>query len=346
MHLQNLQSRATVDLEPTKSSGNRAKQSFTAPRGREDKTNPSAREERGVDPPPHLKELAIGENWIPFHPIEIQKVSEDPPIFILRNFVPYDACQSLIQAAIDQGLEAAKAQDSRENGGGETHQRRIGSSVTWLAPPGEDDSTTTGTSCGKANSDSSSAGEIADILTRLAADLCLGHHDSSRESVVPENLQIVQYQPNGRFDLHHDGQDRIVTVLTYLNGVARTWFPFVGAGIEDLPTSLKDPANALKGKEPGRDGLCIVGPHDAMPTCVDDDDDDDLPKSPPRVVRIEPGDAVIFYNYEIEQDEEFNRCRRMIRWKSFHCGLPASDIKWIATNWFRLEEEPETLHVS
>ena len=35
-----------------------------------------------------------------------------------------------------------------------------------------------------------------------------------------EPVQIVRYEEGGKYDLHHDGYNRFMTILTYLNGVA------------------------------------------------------------------------------------------------------------------------------
>jgi hypothetical protein len=58
----------------------------------------------------------------------------------------------------------------------------------------------------------------------------------------------------------------------------------------------------------------------------------------PHVVRVRAGDAVVFYNYEY--NEEISG--PIMSWRSLHAGMPASQEKWIATNWFSsdLMEKP------
>jgi hypothetical protein len=42
-----------------------------------------------------------------------------------------------------------------------------------------------------------------------------------------ESLQVAHYYRNGgKFDMHHEGFYHVVTALTYVNGIAGTWFPF------------------------------------------------------------------------------------------------------------------------
>jgi hypothetical protein len=78
---------------------------------------------------------------------------------------------------------------------------------------------------------------------------------------------------------------------------------------------------------------------------MNDYDDDN-----PHVVKIKPGDAIAFYNYQWMSTKKLHRnhdCSTtistnkdslMINWRSIHSALPASQEKWIATNWFAYDD--------
>jgi len=244
-----------------------------------------------VGPPSPLKELRIGESYNPFDPLEITKVSHDPPIFVMRNFLPQRERRTIMDAA-EINLRTAKTLTG-------SVQHRVGSSLTWIDGSGDGDE---------------EQHAIAEFMTQLSAHLFLD--DSVAESVNAEPLQVVKYDQAGSFDLHTDGCGRTVTVLTYLNGIAGTWFPLVGASnAEGCSMKLKNKAS-LEGKIPGVHGLVVAG--DEQPGMEESDN----------VVRVQAGDAVVFYNYENDP-----RLGKVPSWKSLHSGLKAMDTKWIATNW-------------
>jgi hypothetical protein len=180
------------------------------------------------------------------------------------------------------------------------------------------------------------ANHIATFMTQLTTSLFVPPALLDDSLVYPEQLQIVKYTEGGKFDLHHDGFDRVVTVLTYLNGVAGTWFPFVkpnsssggGGGHyekeEEPPTMTMEGIGMTNNKVPGQHGLWVVG---SEKPSLDDDDD----SSSSHIVRVKPGDAIVFYNYE--RHEEYGR---IMSWKTIHAGMPTDQEKWVATNWFRL----------
>lgn len=144
------------------------------------------------------------------------------------------------------------------------------------------------------------------------------------------SLSICHSTPTPHsFPSSSDGYSRVITCLTYLNGVAGTWFPFANE-----PTDLKDNVSTIQNlmknnsaqftkqkKKPGIDGICIVGETENDNEDVDDNQ---------HFVKVKQGDAVVFYNYDYNADDQ----KLEERWKSLHCGLPASYEKWIATNWF------------
>ncbi len=93
----------------------------------------------------------------------------------------------------------------------------------------------------------------------------------------------------------------------------------------------------------GRDGLLVVGSE------YEGGEESDTP----HIVKIKPGDALVFYSYDwIETNQNGNTEKELelergppptgplMNFRALHCGLTASkDEKWIATNWFRFRKE-------
>jgi len=57
------------------------------------------------------------------------------------------------------------------------------------------------------------------------------------------------------------------------------------------------------------------------------------------VVRIQAGDAVVFYNYYLSQEDE----RAASDWRTIHAGLPSTETKLIANHWFHVGEDDDEL---
>lgn len=184
---------------------------------------------------------------------------------------------------------------------------------------------------------------VADFMTDFCLSLfCndmdddIDHSNPQEEEEEPqiimdymaEPVQVVKYTTGGKYDLHHDGLQRVVTVLTYFNGIAGTWFPFARVDDqnddEEPPTMTLQGAGMTNGKVPGQDGVWIVG-----------EEHGDEASCSKNIVKVAAGDAVVFYNYEY-----YNETHPMImNWKSIHAGMPTSCDKWIATNWIQLGED-------
>lgn len=105
-------------------------------------------------------------------------------------------------------------------------------------------------------------------------------------------LQVVRYEAKERHDAQHDGFDRFLTILTYyLNGAVGTWFPYAVVDDEEPFEELQHEAPDMRSetvasdRTPSNDGLLIVSM-------------DDLKELGENVVKVEPGDAVLFYNYD------------------------------------------------
>lgn len=274
-------------------------------------------------PPTFLRELAVGETVCPLEgtPLEISRLSSQPDIFVFRNFLCFEPDQELLMNTASDCLRDASTKSGQV-------QHRQGSSVAWIDSVTEDEidddygSTTTNGST------------VVDFMTTLTAQVFLQpailNNDDSLEA---EPLQVVRYAEGGKFDLHHDGFGRVATVLTYLNGVAGTWFPFAktcsGGGDDDddddegPPPMTMEAQGMVDDKVPGKDGVVVRGTETPNETTD--------PSCSKATCHIQAGDAVVFYNYEF--NDQYGG--PIPSWRTLHCGMPTDRTKWIATNWFR-----------
>jgi hypothetical protein len=163
-----------------------------------------------------------------------------------------------------------------------------------------------------------------------------------------ENLQVLHYGPGGEFVPHHDGEARILTVLYYLNGVGGTWFPLArgyedcdgkeknGCGWDQFPVNKGQALELMRGLEPGKDGLLVIGIAGTASSSFSSNGDDIRSKEEvnEHIAWVNQGDAIAFYNYLDDGSEQ-------IDWTSIHCGLPTTEeegggAKWIANHWYRM----------
>ena len=165
---------------------------------------------------------------------EIQHLSNLPQMFLLKNYLSTAERYTLQWHARNHPKEATHY----ENSCGRTH-----SHVSWVPPD--------------------AANGIPLELARCSASLLLSEELQS-SGLLCEPMQLVHYQSDGEFILHHDAMDRVVTVLCYLNGVAGTWFPLAKRNDNvDLPQPRNkeqalDLVNGF-GMHAGQDGLLIAG---------------------------------------------------------------------------------------
>lgn len=172
---------------------------------------------------------------------------------------------------------------------------------------------------------------INDIVTSTV-NIFLSKHIKSHPTSGVEDLQVLKYSTGGEFIHHHDGEPRILTVVYYLNGIAGTWFPLARFDRNTIQDSerqnLKRPRNkshALKvvnNLHPGSDGLLLSHTVNS---------DSQMQAESPYLVEVNPGDAVVFYNYLDDGSGQ-------IDWNALHCGLPTQKgdgAKWIANHWYR-----------
>lgn len=262
-----------------------------------------------VKPPSQLQALFVGETLsLQGTPVTITRVAQNPDIFVMRNFLPPEDCQRLITEALKTGMETAETKT------GQTAHRSK-SSVGWI-PHGVLD--------------------VADFMTSFCMNMFVNEEIlESTGMVEPENLQIANYEVGGRFDVHHDGWDRSVTVLTYLNGVAGTWFPFAVTNKhprkdfdDEKPPKIVFDGSMTEGKSPGVDGL-FVGDKSLIEQSAD-------LEVGPKVVSLSTGDSIVFYNYEYNDEMKSS----IMAWRSLHAGMLAPKEKWIATNWIESTVPP------
>jgi len=267
-------------------------------------------------PPHQLQNLQVGESLNPIEGLpflSIKRVAMNPPMYIFRGILCHNEDR---QGLIESSLHAAGMELAETKSGAVSH--RSGSYMAWVSPEEE----------GRKDDANNRGHLVAQFMTNLNRDLFVSH-----DEIFSEHVQVVRYEKGGKFDLHHDGFGRIVTVLHYLNGVAGTWFPFchVQGTMEDddnkPPETIIDQMNMIKTKCLGKDGVWIVGTENSEM------------REGPHVIRVNPGDAVAFYNYENMIID--GSSSPVTNWRSLHAGMPTNQEKWIATNWFRLYEDEE-----
>lgn len=141
-----------------------------------------------------------------------------------------------------------------------------------------------------------------------------------------------------------------------LVSVTRTWFPYAvldkdeydklkhSNTQDDIPDLTIN--NVAKDKIKGKDGLLIVGSENDL-------DDNTSLENNSHIIKVNPGDAIVFYNYD--WIDSYNRSDLndleidgdippptgpFINFRSIHTGLTTTkDEKWIVTNWFNVPDE-------
>ncbi|KAL7439342.1 hypothetical protein ACHAXM_009594 [Skeletonema potamos] len=270
-----------------------------------------------LGPPDFLSNLSVGES-IRSYGKNITRLSSSPDIFLVKDLISTDDRNTLMEAAETQGMKVAGTRQSGEN------TVRKNSYLAWIDPYSI---TTTGE-----GSDWRDAPSVA-RETIVKSRLCFAHDVMndlindvvSMDFCFAEDLQVAKYDKDGRFDYHHDGYSRYLTVLSYLNGVGGTFFPFGGMRdeLEGIDFSNEDEVSVLSFKRQlERCGILIVG---------EEGSDGYLQSAfvkPKQVVHIEAGDAIAFYNYMSGGEKDL---------RVLHCSLPVPQEKWISTAWFRSE---------
>jgi len=292
--------------------------------------------------PEPYNSLEIGESYCPFPELSpelvVRRLANEPDIFLVKQIL---ALEKERESLMDVSQNHCRMTYAETTLG--TSVKRRGSHVSWVNDRPYQES----------QCFSPSGEQVAHYLATLSASLFLPENICI-DRVKRERLQVVRYEVGGAFDLHHDGQMRFLTVLTYLNGVAGTWFPYAGTtrarskstrnayGFTELThgkDGVEDKLILKHDETPGHHGLLVVGSeHNSKGDAYSFSSES---VSNATVVPIQPGDALAFYNYdffseEIETDDVLVAPVR--NWKAIHSALPASKEKWIATNWFSYEQ--------
>lgn len=292
-----------------------------------------------LGPPEPLASLEVGEAISLFgihqEAVSIERVAFDPPIYILHNFLPSEVDRMQLMMNCDL-IASTKS-------GFVPHRKN--SYVYWIDPTEAMEQLLNE----NLTEETSRREIVAAHMTILASHLVVP--SSTEEEVYEyESVQVVKYDPKGgKFDLHHDGFHRYVTVLTYLNGIAGTWFPFATLDEKDesnLPASTQitmEAVGILDDRHPSKHGVLIVGQERNYGGRYSDLDLSSIDENNPHVVLVRPGDAVVFYNYLSVEDspgpsEDNSQFKPTMNWRSLHAALETQchDYKWIATNWFQL----------
>ncbi|KAL7565095.1 hypothetical protein ACA910_005103 [Epithemia clementina (nom. ined.)] len=226
--------------------------------------------------PANLEEMEVGHSFQYESAVVIEKVSSRPPIFVLRNILSKDNCNTIIKSA--SNFEPGRTLLSKE-----ASPYRKACYVAWL--PNDEDS-----------------------VQRSVANKChtilMPHRIFNAERGV-ESLQVVRYDQQGEYVLHHDSNKRLLTVLYYLNGIGETWFPLADSHNGPDPRNREEALQYCMGKVPLQSGVLV--------SCEG------------RGVQVQQGDAVAFFNFFADMTAD---------WRSIHAGMPASSTKWIANHWY------------
>lgn len=276
-----------------------------------------------LGPNPNLTNLPTGQS-LQLHDKQITRLSSSPDIFLVKDLIHMEDRNILMKAANSQGMKVAGTRSSGEN------TVRKNSYLAWIDPHS--------ITCSSSNNDEKGGDYWKDASsvareTILKSRMCFVHDTMNdlintvekMEFCFAEDLQVAKYNEQGMFDYHHDGYSRYLTVLTYLNGVGGTYFPFGNMGDELLGINFTNETevSVLKFKKNlDKCGILIVGEEGSEPY---------LKSSfvkPKNIIHIKAGDAIAFYNYMPGGEKDL---------RQIHCSLPVPQEKWISTSWFRSE---------
>mmetsp|Transcript_31366 Transcript_31366/g.47419 ORF Transcript_31366/g.47419 Transcript_31366/m.47419 type:complete len:341 (+) Transcript_31366:121-1143(+) len=256
---------------------------------------------------------------------KVKRLAHNSDVFHLKGFLTEWECQAIMhEAKYNYKTGMTKALSNSED-----PRDRTNCKVAWLGD--------------------SRIGGICGMIGNAVEDTFVTNEARMSMNPMRSDLQVLNYQEGGGFVLHHDSHDRIVTVITFLNGVGETWLPLVdvdGGNNGIFPKhsyeqdqnleSLEEATDMVSdyGLKPGASGILLSGN-------VRDDNHSDrvrdkqcfrkgrLGSNNQHVVYMDPGDAVAFYSYGANGKKDF---------QSIHAGIPldfkGKEGKWIATSWF------------
>lgn len=274
-----------------------------------------------LGPPTYLSNLPVGESCQHpriFKDKNITRLSLHPDIFLVRDIITQQDRGILKETALLQGMKNAGTKLSEAN------TIRKNSYLAWIDSSTGLDDGSIGDSDFRCTVAEETTAKFRLLFSHEGMDKHVGNVEMMDYSFA-EDVQVAKYDAGGRFDYHHDGYGRYLTVLTYLNGVGGTFFPFgnMGSELDKIDfTNESDESIVTAIKSRGeKSGILITGKEvDDPHTCYSDY------VNPKRFIEIQAGDAVVFYNYDINGKRDL---------RSMHCGLTVPEEKWIATSWFR-----------
>ena len=138
----------------------------------------------------------------------IERVSEKPNIFLLRDFLSHYECDFIMNYAMNNAT-MTNAETITQN---DTNSRKR-CQVAWLPS-----STSSATSTAASKSHTQSLSSLISIISNLVsttANILLSKDVLRHPSASVEDLQVLKYDIGGEFVLHHDGEPRILTVIYY-----------------------------------------------------------------------------------------------------------------------------------
>ena len=210
----------------------------------------------------------------------INCISERPLLFQLPNFISVDNCEHIIARASHQ------LEKSFVMGGGskDTIEPYRSSFNAWLSR----------------DLILEKMLQRLEVITKIPISYLLQK---------TEELQVVKYENQGQFKLHHDSSNfhpRFFTLLLYLNDLpddsgGQTYFPFTGVD-RKFDYSIEDAISK---------GFTVYEEH----------------KNSGTYIQPKKGDAILFFNYNINGE---------IDTSAVHAGLPLNSNttdKWIANYW-------------
>ena len=172
-----------------------------------------------VCPPSKIRSLPLGRKIFPLQSLpdlSITKLSLDPPLFLMKNFLSTpDEQIAMIMTAVHQGMHYSGTSS------GDLVSQRFKSYTSWVYP---ENGTTVDDQDG--NEFENDGRKVARFMTELSSFLFFPEYFSNGDTCkkshqcTAEAVQVVRYEVGGKYDTHHDGYNRFLTVLCYLNGIA------------------------------------------------------------------------------------------------------------------------------
>ena len=156
-----------------------------------------------LSPPLDLLDLEIGEKiFHPYKNMTITKLASNPHIYLVKNFIEPSQREKLIEEATDKGMEYSGTK------AGDKVKQRVNSYTTWV--PHSIESANDNENKTSPEEVMNGARKIATVMTQISSliflpDFFQEHMASGEKLYHEENLQIVKYDVDGKFDVHHDG---------------------------------------------------------------------------------------------------------------------------------------------